>query len=251
MLSFNQYLTESSADFEPALKNFQSQVLSSPGYYTSLNNLKSAKVISGKEAEQMVRRDFDNNFDHFFPNPERSFNDGEFAFVLFSGSGLLLVSISKKTGDIVLGKDIFYATPNIFTGFRWEQVKHQKSFKNATVYLTGGMGNIIRVDCREVVIQVGKYAQYDKAILVKYLQVGKQKWSGVWASYEPFVVVVPRDKAISPDGIYGDENLAKTPGVVVQKGRYKSFDPQWRKDFVAQLKAKHVPVLWSHEDKDK
>jgi hypothetical protein len=140
---------------------------------------------------------------------------------------------------------------NIFKGFRWEQVKNEKRFKNVAVYLTGGMGNIIRVDCRELVIQVGKYAQYDRAISVKYLQKGKQKWNGVWATYDPFVVVVPMDKAINPDDMFGDEDISNTPGVTVKKGRYRSFDPRWRTDFVAQLKAKHVPVLWSHADKDK
>jgi hypothetical protein len=244
-------------DFEPALKNFQSQVLSSPGHYTSLSNLKTSKVVSGKEAEQLVQDNYNDNFDHFFPKPEQSFDDSKFAFVLFSGSGslnALLVSIAKNNGDIVLGKDMFYghgSEQNIFKGFRWEQVKNEKRFKNVVVYLTGGMGNIVRVDCRELVIQVGKYAQYDRAISVKYLHKGKQKWAGVWATYDPFVVVVPMDKAIDPDSLFGDDELSSTPGVTVRKSRYSSFDPRWKTDFVSKLKANHVPVLWSHLDKDK
>jgi hypothetical protein len=251
MLTFNQYLKESAADFDPALKNFQSQVLGSSGYYTSLNNLKSSKLVSGKEAEQMVRDDFGDHFDRMFPNPSQSFDDSKFAFVLFMGSGAhasLLVSVDKHNGDLKMGKDYFHGNDNnIFKAFRWEQVKNEKTFKNATVYLTGGMGNIIRVDCREIKIQVGKYAQYDKAISVKYLQKGKQKWQGVWATYDPLVVVVPTDKAIQPDDMFGDAELSSTPGVTVKKSRYSSFDPRWKSDFLAQLKAMHVPVLWSHE----
>lgn len=252
MHSFSQYLKESSADFQPALQNFQNQVLSSSGHYTSLNNLKTAKVISANDARQELVAGGMDDPDEVYPH---LLDDSKYVYVSFSsGPGRfgLLVSISKSNGDIVMGKSFFYGHEhNIFKGFRWEQIKNEKRFKNVTVYLTGGMGNIIRVDCRELVIQVGKYAQYDRAILVKYLQKGKQKWQGIWATYDPFVVVVPTDKAINPDSLFGDAELSSTPGVTVKKGRYSSFDPRWKADFVDQMKAHHVPVVWSHEDKDK
>lgn len=251
MNTFNQYIKESAADFEPALRNFQAQVLDSPSYYTSLNNLKSSSVLSANDAKQLLINTGSGDPEEH--SPKGTFDDSKYVFVQFSaGPGRfgVLVSVNKNNGDVVYGSDYFYGHDiNIFKGFRWEQIKNEKRFQNVAMYVSGGMGNVIRVDCKELIIQIGKYAQYEKAIMTKYLQKNKSKWRGNWITgHNPFCIVVPITKAINPDDLYSDENISNNPNVVVKKGRYASFDPRWESDFIAQLKAKQIPIVWSHEN---
>jgi len=213
--------------------------------------LRSGIVLSGNDARQLLS-------DGGTEDPESlygydSFNDSKFIFVQFKNAGNfgLIVSIDRHSGDIKLGKDYFYNdSTNVLKNFRWEQVKNEKTFKNVALYLKNEtMGNINRINCREVKIQIGKYAQYDRAINLKWLEKGKSKWRGVWVNgYKPFVVVVPMDRAIEPDSLFGDEELSSTPGVTMRRGRHMSFSSGWTDDFTKALKDKHVPVLWSHDD---
>lgn len=252
MFSFKQFLKESSADFEPALANFQAQVLASPTYYTHYaGGITSSKLISAVEARQVITSgstDPEIVADLF---PMKLFNDELYVYVYFMrGTYGFIASVDRHNGNIVMGRGMFsHHDNNIFSGFRWQQKRGEKNFKDVTLYLAGGMGNIIRTDCRAVTVQVGKYAQYTHAINVQFLPKGKSKPRKMWiADSSPFCVIVPMSKALQPDDIFGSEEPGSVDGVTVKRGRYSAFDPRWESDFLEQLKAKHVPVLWSHED---
>lgn len=118
------------------------------------------------------------------------------------------------------------------------------TFENATVYFKSEMfGNIQRLDVKEVTIEDGqKYAQFNDAIKVTYLQPRKRNKSGRWITSFPFLVVVRREDAITPDGLYGAPSIEN--GVEVRRSRYSSFDQGFITDFQAQLSAKGVTPLF-------
>lgn len=244
MLSFTQYLTENAADLDGALKNFILQMINSGSNYASLHGkITGGKVLTAAE----MQREYPEYFDGNIANWKK---DDHLVYVLFNHGGMA-VSVNKNTGEIVDGSHMFYGdAKNVVTGFRWEEVKTEKTFENVTVYQSGDfMGNIIRRDMKKLTIRIGKYAQYHKAINLIYLEKGKQKMRQTWvASHSPFVVVVPTNKAINPDEMYGASEPGSTPGVSVARSRYSSFDPRWESDFMAKLKAEHVPIVWSHEN---
>lgn len=246
MLSFTEYLKENAADLDAALKNFILQMINSGNSYASLH----AKITGGKvmTAAEMYRE----YPEYFDGNIARWEKNDHLMYVVFNHGGFV-VSVDKNSGDIVDGKVYFYGdATNVIKGFRWQEVKHEKHFEKVTVYTTGEfMGNVHRRDMNTLTIRVGKYAQYHDAINLIYKQKGKQKMASQWISYDPFVVVVPTAKAINPDDMMGASEPGSTPGVSISRSRYSSFDDRWRSDFMAKLKAAHVPILWSHEDRGK
>jgi hypothetical protein len=58
--------------------------------------------------------------------------------------------------------------------------------------------------------------------------------------YKPFLIVLEREQAIEPDGMY----LPAKPGSTARSGRYPPCDPRWESDFLAQLaKSKAPPTV--------
>lgn len=248
MKTFSQFLTEQAKDFDMALRNFVSKVLEVPGKYApSFRNVKTFNIINAQKAREYE----EDQYGEKTKRPEK-FDDSKYAYITFGSATdkiAFLVSVDRNSGDIDM--DRVYFNPgeqNIFKGFGWEQVRQRKVFEKVTLYLEGGMGNIVRVDCRELHIETGPYAQYSKTIHVKYLEKGKSKWRGTVIGYKPFVVVVPTAKAIQPDSLFGEPDTSSTPGISVSRSRYSSFDPRFVSDFVDKLKDAKVPILWSHEE---
>lgn len=121
-----------------------------------------------------------------------------------------------------------------------------QTFTNVTIYLRGGMGNINRIDVRELTVERGvKYAQYNDAVRVTWLEKGKRKKAGLYLTYAPFLLVVNREDAIEPASIFGATELGSTPGVSVRRSRYSAFDDGWVRDFRALLTEKNVTPLVS------
>jgi hypothetical protein len=101
----------------------------------------------------------------------------------------------------------------------------------------------VRTDCRTLTIETGvKYAQYNNAIKVTYLESGKRKPRYFILDYMPFLVVVNRADAIQPDGMYGPG--VGSGDVVVSTSRHPSHDPGWIKGFMAKLKTANVTPVY-------
>lgn len=110
------------------------------------------------------------------------------------------------------------------------------TFENVTLYRRGSMFGINRTDCRMLTITTGqKYAQYDNAIRIQYVEKGKRSARTFMLDYDPWLRVVSVSDAIKP------------ADAMVQIGggsrhlRYASCDPRWTTDFEDQLAG--VPIL--------
>lgn len=77
-----------------------------------------------------------------------------------------------------------------------------EKFSNVVLYFMGAFG-ASRIDCREVTIERGvKYAQYNDAVVVVYLEKGKRKHKPrqLTLSYKPYLLVVDPKHAIPVPG---------------------------------------------------
>ena len=125
-------------------------------------------------------------------------------------------------------------------------------FENVSVYRANEMfGCISRTDCKWIICEEGvKYAQYDNAVKIHFLEKGKRTAKTLTLSYKPFFIAVPTAQAIEPD----DWITPQADGSRVS--RYSSHDERWELDIRAQLKAAGVDPLvdyqgWNSHEKFK
>lgn len=111
-------------------------------------------------------------------------------------------------------------------------------FENVTLYINGMMFGVSRIDCRTLEIREGyKYAQYNNAVHIQFVEKGKRKPRAIVITSLPFAVIVATKNAIQP-AHWMDKN---EDGSSVS--RYASCDPRYETDFLAKLQAANVPVL--------
>lgn len=102
--------------------------------------------------------------------------------------------------------------------------KGKYAFRNVALYRAGMFG-ISRINCKTLEISTGlKYAQYEDAIRVVYLEKGKRKPVAFILLYAPWLRVLAMDKAVDPPDLFIREGD-------VQITKYSSFDPRWETDF--------------------
>src|SRR5438128_1702571 len=113
-----------------------------------------------------------------------------------------------------------------------------RGFENVAIYTDDDMwGNILRFDARQAKIWVGPYAQYQNAVFVEFVGVGKRKGESFVRANHPYVVVVPLNRAVEPDELY-----VETTGSI-SAARYGTTDPRWREDFDLKLQLSSAPIL--------
>jgi hypothetical protein len=100
-------------------------------------------------------------------------------------------------------------------------------------------GNIQRIDCSVVNIEIKPYAQYPRAIHVRFLPNRKRKHrKTVIFGNTPFLIITEKENAIQPDSNYiEDEN-----GNLISK--YHSFDKQIENDFFQSLDKSQQKILF-------
>lgn len=109
-----------------------------------------------------------------------------------------------------------------------------KIYANVAMYRSGMFG-IARTDCKTVEVTTGvKYAQYNNAIRVKYLEKGKRITRGFILDYDPWLRLIALADAVpEPDGMVRNGN-----GSLIS--RYASHDPRYTTDFEDSIAG--VPV---------
>jgi hypothetical protein len=113
-----------------------------------------------------------------------------------------------------------------------------REFESVTIYTDGDFwGNIHRIDATKARIWVGPYAQYQNAVFVEFVRVGKRKQESFVRTGDPYVVVVPSEAAIEPDGLYVETSDGVSPT------RYSTADPRWREDFDKKLQLSMIHIL--------
>lgn len=116
------------------------------------------------------------------------------------------------------------------------------SWANATLYFQGEtMGNIQKVEARDVQLDIRPWAQYKRALEITFIPKGKRKARRDIRTPDQFFALVPPGVfAPDPDAMWDESTKEERPGVTVQRGRYMGFDPRWVTDFEPRL----VPGTW-------
>ena len=114
-------------------------------------------------------------------------------------------------------------------------------FSNVTIYRRGYMFGITRTDCRDLTITTGvRYAQYDDATKLEWIERGKRKRVGcILDGHKPWLRVVNTAEAIEPQSPLEDV------GGGTQRSRYLSCDPRWVTDFEDQLATAGVVAVFA------
>lgn len=113
-------------------------------------------------------------------------------------------------------------------------VDGESTFNNCTLYTMEAFG-ANRVDCKWIVVKYKqKYAQYNDAIRVEYLEKGKRKPRARMLISNKYLMIVDTKDAIKvPDCMDHYEGGKQT--------RYATFDERWLTDW--QVQSKDMPVL--------
>jgi hypothetical protein len=101
------------------------------------------------------------------------------------------------------------------------------------------MFGVRQITCRTLEVKTGqKYAQYDNAIRIKFVQAGQRTPRGIVLDYDPWLrIVASGPMAPKP------EDPLDTRGDGSKVSRYCSHDPRYVTDFEDKLVASGVPVL--------
>lgn len=108
----------------------------------------------------------------------------------------------------------------------------------ATLYLqTEGicLGNILKVEVREVEVLRKPWAQYPAAVCCRYKQPRQRTWRGYTGGYKPYLVVL--DGWDHPDPQSPWETVSDSPDVAVSRARHSSCSDGWTNDFDGWLAA--------------
>ena len=107
----------------------------------------------------------------------------------------------------------------------------------ATLYRRGEfLGAIHKIEVRAISVTREKYAQYESAVRVEYIEPRQKRARTFVDSYKPSVLVLDGWGHPDPDSAFGPEEQT-APGVTLSKSRYSSCDPRWQSDFDAKIDA--------------
>ena len=107
--------------------------------------------------------------------------------------------------------------------------------QKVTIYFTSDfIGNIVKTEARLHEAGNRRYAQYEDAPYLKFTRKRKRKKSGWVGTSHPYALVVEGWDAPEPDSALGEAREG-SPGVLVSRSRYSSFDPHWVTDFDALI----------------
>lgn len=114
----------------------------------------------------------------------------------------------------------------------------ETTFTNVTLYTRGDgslafHGNVHKIECRSLTIRVGPYAQYTNAVTVEFTPKGKRR-ARTMTQTRADILVLDGFGHPDPDSATVP-TVAHTPGVTVERGRYRSCDPRWQGDFDAKI----------------
>lgn len=111
-----------------------------------------------------------------------------------------------------------------------------KTFSNCTLYRSGAMfGSYTAIRCRWVkvwVTPVGYGGGW--AVSVEYMEKGKRKARNFSQSSHYSVAVAAGWTCPNPAGMFGDATRTES-GLTVRAGRYSSFAPEWRAEFLRDV----------------
>lgn len=118
------------------------------------------------------------------------------------------------------------------------------TFDNITMYRDGMIG-LARIDCRSMTVTTGvKFAQYNDAVRVEYVEKGKRKGHSFMLGHGKWLRVVDTANAIDTQALVKMPSVPGS-GVECRQSRYASCDPRWETDFEDELARLGISVLYS------
>lgn len=102
--------------------------------------------------------------------------------------------------------------------------KGAQSFINVTLYTVGGFG-AHRIDCRELIVRKHvKFAQYDNAIEIAYVQKGKRNPRKMTLTYQPYALIVDTKHAIKPGTVMKSEGSGMVSALMYDPAHQAQWD---------------------------
>jgi len=128
--------------------------------------------------------------------------------------------------------------------------------KKVSIYRTGGMmGEVIKEEVYLLECGTRKYAQYNDAPYVKYIQKRKRKATGFVKGYNPYLLIVEGwDNGIDPKDAFVkcDEEIVN--GITWSRSRHLSFSDDYKTEFNDVinpiLESKKLKVLFDVREVD-
>ena len=114
-----------------------------------------------------------------------------------------------------------------------------ENLTTATLYHETMFGYSV-LHVRDLKIEVVKYAQYDKAVRVTFIEKGKRKRVGFMQTSHASLVVLEGHTTINTKPRMETETRN---GITIESTRYSSFDARWSEEFDAALVASSATVL--------
>ena len=93
---------------------------------------------------------------------------------------------------------------------------------------------------RDLKVEVVKYAQYDKAVRVTFIEKGKRKRTGFLQTSHASLVVLEGHTTINTKPQMETDTRN---GMTIESTRYASYDARWGEEFDAALVASSATVL--------
>jgi len=121
-----------------------------------------------------------------------------------------------------------------------------QNFTDVTFYVKNDMGmGISRIDAKTLMVEVGEYAQYERAITLTWKSKGQRRERQMTVSaYRPYFVLLNTADAIQQDDFMDASTRTVSPdGTVTTRGRYRSCDPRWVSDFTSKLEVAGITPL--------
>lgn len=103
----------------------------------------------------------------------------------------------------------------------------------ATLITKGALGNVVVKHVWLVSHGRRKYAQFNSAVEVKYIDKGARRIKGFVETFRPYVVILDGWQDINSQEIFGERSAPDANGTVTQEGLYMSGDSRWASDFEA------------------
>ena len=114
--------------------------------------------------------------------------------------------------------------------------------EKVTIYAGSGMFGVHKIEGKLIAHGRKKFAQYDNAPFIHFVEKGKRTPKGYCEGYKPFFLILKGHGHPNPDDPFVTNDLDGVPGMVIKKSRYASCDSRYQTDFNALID----PYLNSH-----
>lgn len=125
-----------------------------------------------------------------------------------------------------------YIVSILTTGYGWPE--RVLKVEKITIYTSGGFG-ISKYEAKLIEHGHKKYAQYDAAPYVHFIEKGKRTPKGIVMGYKPFILILKGHGHPEPADGFIEQDIEGVPGMVTKRSRYSSFDSRYQTDFNALI----------------